>query len=237
VVRTAHSLNQVPFAIFDSGGEQDYTISKDQQGGLANVAATVFNLMGYRAPQDYMPSLISIKNEPVRRTIYKGSIVNFGLETVSLPNQELMALEIVRHPGGAVIVAVDNEGKICMVKQFRHAAGGWIWELPAGILDPGESAELTARRELKEETGCIADEWTSLGRMYTSPGFCDEILHAFLARSLEKGAATPEAHEFIEIYWLSVPDIDKMIGDGTIIDAKSIVAIHLAARQLEEYRS
>ena len=232
VTRTSHSLNPVPFAIYDSGGDQDYSLFNNPHCGLANVAATVFNLLGYRAPHDYMPSLLSMKDEPVRRTLYKGRVVDLGLETVTLPNQELMALEIIRHPGGAVIVAVDNEERICVVRQFRHAAGGWIWELPAGILDPGESPESTARRELKEEAGCTAEQWVSLGSMFTSPGFSDEVLHAYLARSLQKGSATPEEHEFIEVHWLTREQVTNMIRDGEMTDAKSIVAIHLAADQL-----
>ena len=197
-----------------------------QNPGLANVAATVFNLLGYQAPQDYMPSLICFPGEPrSRRSIHQGSVVNLGLETVKLPNDEILALEIVRHPGGAVIVARDDDNRVCLIRQFRHAAGGWIWEFPAGMLELGEDPEIAARRELHEETGCHAATWKSLGSTLSTPGFCTERLHIFLATGLELKSAAPEPHEFIEVHWMPLPRVLEMARCGEIDDAKTIVAL------------
>jgi len=236
ISKTSHSLNPVPFVIHDSQDAGEYQLNKNIDGGLANVAATVFNLMGYRPPEDYEPSLLSIMREPVRRTIYKGRVVNLGLESVILPNDELMALEMVRHPGGAVILAIDDNENLCMIKQFRHAADGWIWELPAGILEPGEQPQLAAMRELREETGCEAKTWNALGDMLTSPGFCDEKLYTFLARDVSMGNSSPDHDEFIEVNWLPLTEVESMIMRGTLNDAKSIVAIHQMRLFLSENR-
>ena len=233
ISRTSHSLNPVPFVIHDSADTEEYHLN-DIEGGLANVAATVFNLLGYKAPEDYQPSLLTISGEPIRRTLYKGRVVNLGLESIVLPNEEMMALEMVRHPGGAVIIAIDDQETVCLIKQFRHAANGWIWEFPAGILDPGEEPDSTAARELKEETGCTASRWNSLGDMLTTPGFCDERLHIFLAQDIEKGESTPETHEFIETHWLPMKTVAKMIENSELNDAKSIVAFYRMQQFLDK---
>jgi len=193
--RTSHTCNPVPFVIAGAGatdsagaGATDsagdaFEFAEVESPGLANVAATVFNLLGYRAPDDYAPSLIDFPGEPrSRRTIHRGAVLDLGLETVRLPNREILALEIVRHPGGAVVAAQDQRGRVALIRQFRHAAGGWIWEFPAGLLEPGESPLDAAKRELREETGCTAAAaWQSLGATLTTPGFCTERLHLFLA--------------------------------------------------------
>ena len=107
---------------------------------------------------------------PRSRRIHEGRAVHLDLERVLLPNGHEVELEIVRHPGGAAVVAVDDGGRICLLRQYRHAAGGWLWELPAGKLDEEEPPLATARRELAEEAGVSAAEWTPLGRMISSPG-------------------------------------------------------------------
>ena len=233
VSRTSHTLNQVPFVIVDKIHQGQYQFTESSDSGLANVAATVFNLMGYQAPEHYQPSLIKFPGEPrSRRMIHHGAVVNLGLETVKLPNNELLALEIVRHPGGAVVAAMDEQQQICLIRQFRHAANGWIWEFPAGLLEPYEDPESAAFRELKEETGCTVSELISLGSTLTTPGFCTERLHLFLAMKAKKGEASPEQHEFIETHWLPLDTINRMAIEGDIDDAKTIVTLYRLNRYL-----
>ena len=229
IKRTSHSLNPVPFVIVDSTDDESYQLnSLATGGGLANVAATVFNLLGYHAPGDYEPSLISVPQEPVRYTLYKGRVVNLGLETTHLPNQEMVTMEVVRHPGGAVIMAMDEEKNICVIRQFRFPMGCWIWELPAGLKDSHESPEEAARRELQEETGCTALHWKHMGSIITTPGFSDEQLSLYFASELEKGDAAPEPHERITVHWLPAKQITAMIRNGEMNDSKSIAAFHKA---------
>ena len=226
VVRTAHTLSPVPFAIADSADDGAYTLADIDNPGLANVAATVFNLLGYRAPDDYSPSLLHFPAEPrSRRAIHRGAVVDLGLETVKLPNGEILALEIVRHAGGAVVVARDDDSRVALLRQFRHAAGGWIWELPAGVLEPGESPLEAAKRELREETGCHAATWQTLGATLPTPGFCTERLHLFFATDLTLQQAEPQPHELIEVHWTPLPEAVEMARRGEIDDAKTIVAL------------
>ena len=226
VVRTAHSLNPVPFAIIDPDDDRAFDMAGVDNPGLANVAATVFNLLGYRAPEDYLPSLIHFPGEPQsRHSIHHGSVVDLGLETVKLPNGELFALEIVRHPGGAIVVARDANNRVGLIRQFRHAAGGWIWEFPGGLLEPDEPPMAAAKRELREETGCRAGTWKSLGSTLSTPGFCNERLHIFLATDLTLAQPDRQQHEFIEVHWTPLPEVLEMARCGQIDDAKTIVAL------------
>lgn len=226
IPRTAHTLNPVPFVIVDPAVDRGYRLRDDIDGGLANVAATVFNLLGYRAPANYEPSLLAFPDEPrSRRPIHAGAVVNLGLETVKMPNGDILALEVVRHPGGVVVIAMDDERRICLIRQFRHPAGGWIWELPAGLTEGREEPLSTAHRELKEETGCTADDMIPLGSTLTTPGFCSERLHIYLAAGARPGEAEPEDYEFIETHWMTVAEALSMARDGTIDDAKTIVAL------------
>ena len=166
------------------------------------------------------------------RSIYQGRVIELSVETTQLPNGRSVSLEIVHHPGGAAIVAVDDNQQICMLRQYRHAAGGWIWELPAGKRDANEDPLRTAQRELEEETGLRAANWQKLGAVLTTPGFCDEIIHLYLAQGLTTSAARPEAHELLECHWLPWVQARTWIDDGTLTDAKSIIGIHLAETAL-----
>src|SRR4051812_32383986 len=118
------------------------------------------------------------------RSAYRGRFIEVMVESVKLPNGTTTELEIVRHPGASVIVPLDADGKVVLVRQYRHAASGWLLEAPAGKLDPGESPETCARREVEEETGMRVNDLISLGFVYASPGFTDEKLHLFLGRDL-----------------------------------------------------
>jgi ADP-ribose pyrophosphatase len=164
-----------------------------------------------------------------RTSIYRGKLVNLGLEQVRLPDGLSFELEIVRHPGGAGALAVDHQARVCLVRQYRHAVGGWIWEIPAGKLDPGEQPEQTARRELEEEAGIRADAWTSLGTAFSTPGFCDEELHLFLARQLTLVPNQLEAHELLEVHWVDFSRCLEWAYADEIRDAKTLIAIFRAA--------
>src|SRR4030095_1863338 len=127
----------------------------------------------------------------VRRDIYRGRIVDLGIEPVTLPNGAEVELEVVRHPGAAAVGPVDAAGWVVLIRQYRHAAGGYIWEVPAGVLDrPGETPEECAARELLEETGLRAERLTRLTAILTTPGFTDERIHLVLAQELRQEQAT-----------------------------------------------
>lgn len=171
---------------------------------------------------------MSIPTQP----LYCGKIVEVAIEQVELPNGRSMELEIVRHPGGAAVVALDREGRVCLLRQYRHVVGGWVWELPAGKLDPGEPPQATARRELAEETGVRAARWDDLGRMLSSPGIFTEVIHLFLARELERGETSTEEHELIEVHWLPLEQALAWAASGEIVDAKSIAGLFRAQHRL-----
>jgi ADP-ribose pyrophosphatase len=168
-----------------------------------------------------------------RKPLYRGTVVDLGVETVSLPNGHIISLEVIRHPGGSAIVALDGEKNVCLLKQYRHAAGGWLWELPAGKLEPGESARLTAHRELAEEAGLEGKHWQSLGTFLTTPGFCDERIHLFLAQHLNRVQEQPEIHEVIEIHWIPFQTALQQVYTGQIHDAKTMLGLLLAAPHVD----
>jgi ADP-ribose pyrophosphatase len=163
------------------------------------------------------------------KSLYEGRVVRLGLESLVLPNGKALQLEVVRHPGGAAVVALDTENRVCLLRQYRHAAGGWLWELPAGKLEPGEAPQLTAQRELEEEAGLRAGTWQTIGETLTTPGFCDEVIHLFVATELEPAQARPEAHELIEVHWLPLATALEQVHTGTIRDAKTMLGLLLAA--------
>jgi len=159
------------------------------------------------------------------RRVHSGRVVDLDVEAVTLPNGEEIELEIVRHPGGAAVVAVDNQGRVCLLRQYRHAAGGWLWELPAGKLEPDEPPLATAQRELAEEAGVGAVEWVSLGTVVSSPGVFTEVVHLFLARELSPAAASREHGELFEVTWTSMPEACHRALAGGIVDAKTVVGL------------
>ena len=118
------------------------------------------------------------------QTVFTGRVITVNVETVRLPNGHVADLEIIHHPGGAAIVALDAEQRVCLIRQFRHAAGGWIWELPAGKLEPAEPALETAKRELVEEAGVEGYVWVSLGDYVSSPGVFTETVKLFMVHGL-----------------------------------------------------
>lgn len=128
---------------------------------------------------------------------------------------------IVHHGGSAVMMPVDEKGRILLVRQYRLSARQYLWELPAGTVDPGEKPLQTAKRELVEETGYRAKKWAKLAEFYPSPGFLNEKMTIYLATELAAGVATPMEDERIETRWFTSKEIDSMIQSGKILDAKT----------------
>ncbi len=159
------------------------------------------------------------------RTVFRGRVITVNVETVRLPNGHVTDLEIIHHPGGAAIVAVDAAARVCLIRQYRHAAGGWVWELPAGKLEPREPPLQTACRELREETGTTAHNWQSLGSYVSSPGVFTEIVHLYLARELQSANMSHEAGELIEVHWVDLEQACARALHGDINDGKTALGL------------
>jgi 8-oxo-dGTP pyrophosphatase MutT (NUDIX family) len=164
-----------------------------------------------------------------RKKIYDGRVIQVSLDTVDLPNGVRIPLELVRHPGGAAAVAIDSEDRICLLRQYRHAAGGYIYELPAGKLEPNEAPEITVRRELAEEAAIAANRWESLGAFFSSPGVFTEVIHLYLATDLVPAAGAPESGEVFEVEWWPLEEAIAKACNGELTDAKTIIGILRAA--------
>jgi ADP-ribose pyrophosphatase len=168
----------------------------------------------------------------MKRRIYSGRIIALEVERVRLPNDVEIDLELVYHPGAAAVVAGDA-ADVILIRQYRHASGGYIWEIPAGTLNAGEAPEACARRELCEEAGVEADDVISLGYLLTTPGFCDERIHLFLARGLRDMGTQHEHDEVItEIRRVPWTEVFRMIESGEIVDGKTLVGLFRAAQWL-----
>jgi len=157
--------------------------------------------------------------------IHKGKLIELHKERVELTNGDHTYFDIVKHPGGAVIVAINDEDEVCLLKQWRHAVDRFIWELPAGCLEPNEPPLETAKRELEEEAGVIAREWHELGEIVSSPGFSNEVLYLFEARGLSDGQLNLDEAEQLEAHWLPLEHVNEMAANGTIVDAKTLAGL------------
>ena len=164
--------------------------------------------------------------------VFSGRVIKVNVETVRLPNGHVIDLEIIHHPGGAAVVALDAQQRVCLIRQFRHAAGGWIWELPAGKLEPDEPPLLTAQRELVEEAGREASDWQSLGAYVSSPGVFTETVHLFMARGLRPAKIAHEAAEIIEIHWIPIAEACQRALSGELVDGKTVVGLLRAQARL-----
>ncbi len=171
-----------------------------------------------------------------RESIYEGHVVHLWREGVDMPDGRSIDFEVVRHAPATAILAIDDQDHAILVHQFRHALGKQIWEVPAGIMEDGEDPLVCARRELREETGYAATEWISLGSMYTAPGFCDEVIHLFLARDLSSGEQNLDDNEFLAPHAIPLPRVREMAASGEIDDSKSIVALYRAMPHLASSR-
>jgi ADP-ribose pyrophosphatase len=164
------------------------------------------------------------------RELHRGSIGVIGVHDVLLPSGEQIELVLIEHPGAIAIVPFLDRDRIVLLRHYRYAAGGVIWEVPAGKLGPGEPPELCAARELEEETGYRAGRIVPAGRILTTPGFTDEVIWLFCAFDLRPGAMAHETGELIEVREVRFEEALAMIERGELIDAKSIAALHHAAR-------
>jgi 8-oxo-dGTP pyrophosphatase MutT (NUDIX family) len=156
---------------------------------------------------------------------FTGRVIRVTTDSVVLPNGHRAELEVVHHPGGAAAVAVDGERRVCLLRQYRYVAGGWLWELPAGKLEPHEPPLDTARRELTEEAGVTARHWHGLGTCLSSPGVFTEVLHLYLATGIAPATAAHERAEVIEVHWLPFETACQWALEGPITDAKTVVGL------------
>lgn len=159
------------------------------------------------------------------REVFRGRVTRLSVDTVKLPNGHRAELEILHHPGGAAVVALDEARRVCLLRQYRHAVGGYIWELPAGRLEPDEPPLETARRELAEEAGVAAEFITPLGVSVSSPGVFTEKIHLFLATGLHAVPTAREAAEVFEIHWLPLEEAVRRCLEGDIDDSKTVVGL------------
>jgi ADP-ribose pyrophosphatase len=166
------------------------------------------------------------------RNVFTGRVLTLNLERVKLPNGRVAELEIAHHPGGAAVVALDDAGRVCLLRQYRHAAGGWLTELPAGKLDGGEPPLECAQRELAEEAGVTARQWEKLGECFSSPGILTEVLHLYLARGLAPADARPEEHEVFEASWVPLDEAVDLAARGELRDAKTLIGLLWARERL-----
>jgi ADP-ribose pyrophosphatase len=152
------------------------------------------------------------------RTVHRGRVFDLAVDNVTLENGVTVDMEIIRHPGAVILI-----------RQFRYAVGGDIWEIPAGTMNPGEAPLVCARRELEEEAGVSARKWTALGEITPLPGYSDEVIHLFLARQLAPGGQQLDADELLEVREVALETALAMIASHQIRDAKTIVGLQMAA--------
>jgi ADP-ribose pyrophosphatase len=168
------------------------------------------------------------------RRVYDGRIFNVDIDTVRFPDGSTGELEMVRHSGASAVVPflgdpTGDDPQILLLRQYRYAAEGYLYEVPAGRIDAGESPEECARRELVEETGCTASGVEPLTTIYTTPGFTDERIHLFMATGLSRGEHKRERDEFMEVETLTMSRALELIARGEIVDSKTVVALLFAA--------
>ncbi len=163
-----------------------------------------------------------------KNVLHQGRTFRLIQENVTLANGATTDLDIIRHPGAAAVVAMFPDNRLLMLKQYRHAVGEYIWEIPAGTLDGAESGIACAKREIIEETGYSAGRWTALGSIRPLPGYSDELIHLFLARDLSPAPQNLDFDEVLSVHEIPFDEALRMVSNGSIQDAKTICALHLA---------
>lgn len=158
---------------------------------------------------------------------FDGKLIKVTYDIADVNGKEAWR-EVVHHPGASAVVAIDEDNRIIMEKQFRYALNDYLLEIPAGKLDAGEDPLVCAKRELEEETGIIASEWISLGTIATSPGFCNEVIHLYVAKGLSKGEIHWDEDEYVEVERYTFDELLQRITEEKIKDSKSLSALLLA---------
>jgi 8-oxo-dGTP pyrophosphatase MutT (NUDIX family) len=164
-----------------------------------------------------------------RRVLHTGRIGSFGIEEVELPSGRRCTLDVLKHPGAAAAVLFTGETRVVLLRQWRHAAGLWLWEIPAGKLDPGEGPDECIAREIEEETGWRARTIEKLGVMVPAPAYTDERIWLYEARDVEAGTGNLDDDEEIEVHEFEFDEALAMIARGEILDAKTIAGLHLVS--------
>lgn len=161
----------------------------------------------------------------MKKPIYKGKVIDLSVETFTLPNGSTTSLEIITHPGAAAVVPMKDEQTVIMIRQYRHAVGGFIYEIPAGKLHLNEDPRNCAHREVEEEIGYKVGKLEPLLSFFTTPGFTDEIIHIFVGTDLKPGKQDLDVDEVLEIVEMSLAKALDMIRDGSIKDGKTIIGL------------
>ena len=163
-----------------------------------------------------------------------GKIIQVEVRQITLPNGHQMDMEIIHHPGGSAVVALDDRQQICLLKQYRCVFEDWLWELPAGKRDHQEPPIETAQRELAEEAGILAEDWVDLGSMISSPGVFSEQVYLYLARQLSPTEPDIAPDEVLQVHWMPLAEAYQWAMSGVISDAKSVIAILKSYQLLKE---
>jgi ADP-ribose pyrophosphatase len=166
--------------------------------------------------------------------VYTGRVISLDIDSVRYPDGTTGELEMIRHSGASAVLPFLTEPtagnpEVLLLRQYRYAAAGYLYEVPAGRLEPSEDPVACAARELREEAGCSASSLTHLTTIYTTPGFTDERIHLFMATGLTRGVAAPERDEFIEVVTFPLAEALQLVERGEIRDAKTVVALLFAA--------
>lgn len=167
------------------------------------------------------------------KILLKGHVFTIREDLVEIDGQQITHYDVVEHHGSVVILPIDAEGNLLLVRQYRHAAGKDLLELPAGTLEPDEEPLACAQREIREETGMAANEWINLGSFYLAPGYSTELMHVYLARDLYESPLEPDQFEFLQVERIPRDKIADLVRRGGLPDSKSLAALYLALPYLD----
>jgi ADP-ribose pyrophosphatase len=169
--------------------------------------------------------------------VYQGRVFDVRRDQVRLPNGRLSTLDIVDHPGAVTLLPLDSEGRLWLVRQYRHSVGMDLLELPAGAMEEGEPPEACAYREVREEIGMSAGQLQKIGQFFLAPGYSTEYMYIFLATDLQSDPLDADEDEFLSVETIPVQEVYRLAETGVIQDSKTLAALFLARPQLESYLS